>query len=165
MSETRYRPKGTESGFEAAIEQRIGRGAKRFGYLVAAAINGAMLWIAHRLLDWEWPGFLTPEFDDVLPIVTVSFVVSIVANLVYAWNDRWPIKPIGELATSVIGFVVALRIWQVFPFEFGGDDWSGLIRLILVVAMVGTSIGSVVQLVNLTEGPPSNDRSTPRSGR
>lgn len=155
MAETRYRPEGIEHTIEEALERRITSSAKRFGYLVAAVINGVMLWIAHQLLDWEWPGFLTPDFDDVLPIITVSFVVSIVANLVYVWNDSWPIKPMGELASSVIGFLAALRIWQVFPVEFSGDDWSWLVRWVLIAAMIGTAIGSIVQLVNLAKGPPT----------
>lgn len=160
MSELRERPSDVEHAIEAAIEQRIERGAKRFGYLLAAVINGVMLWIAHQLLNWEWPGFLTPEFDDVLPIITVSFVASIVTNLAYARNDRWPIKPLGELTTSVVGFVTALRIWQVFPFEFDGDDWSWLARLVLMVAMIGSAMGAIVQLVNLTKGTPAADSSS-----
>lgn len=154
MSETRNRASDTEPALAESIERSVRRGAKSFGYLLAAAINGVMLWIAHQLLDWEWPGFLTPEFDDVLPLITVSFVASIVANLVYAWRDAWPIKALGELVTTVIGFVVALRMWQVFPFEFTGDDWSWLVRFVLIVAMIGTILGVITQLVNLAKGPP-----------
>ncbi len=140
---------------EEAIEEGIRRAAPRLGYLVAAALNGEFLWVAHQLLDWEWPGFLTAEFDDLLPIVTVSFILSIVANLVYVFDDGWPIKPVGELVTTVIGFVVALRTWQVFPFEFTGNDWSWLARVVLIVAMVGTVIGSIAALVTLVRGESS----------
>ena len=152
MHEARSSTKETERAIEATIERRITSGARRFGYLLAALINAVMLWIAHQLLDWEWPGFLTPDFDDVLPIISASFVVSIVANLVYAWSDRWPIKPAGELITSAVGFVAALAIWRVFPFEFSGDDWSWLVRIVLIVAMVGSMIGAIVQLANLVRG-------------
>jgi hypothetical protein len=154
MSGTGYRSVDAEQAIEDAIEQRIKLGARRFGYLVAAAINGVMLWIAHHLLDWEWPGFLTPAFDDVLPIITVSFVASIVANLMYAWTDRWPVRPLGELVTTVLGFATAVRIWRVFPFEFSGGDWTPLIRFVLVIVMIGTTLGVIGQLVNLIKGPP-----------
>ncbi|MFW2381299.1 MAG: hypothetical protein ACN4GZ_06025 [Acidimicrobiales bacterium] len=153
MPQTQNRPEEIEYTIEAAIEQHIVSGAKRLGYLLAAALNGVMLWIASQLLDWGWPGFLTPEFDDVLPVITVSFVMSIIANLMYAWNDSWPIKPIGELVTSVVGFVAAQRIWEVFPFEFSGNDWSWLVRLVLAAAMAGTAIGAFAQLVSLAKGP------------
>lgn len=156
MPQTQYRPEEIEYTIEATIEHHVVNGAKRLGYLLAAVLNGVMLWIASQLLDWGWPGFLTPEFDDVLPVITVSFVMSIIANLVYAWNDSWPIKPIGELVTSVVGFVAAQRIWEVFPFDFSGNDWSWLVRLVLVAAMAGTAIGAFAQLVSLAGGRRSS---------
>lgn len=148
---------------EEVVEKRIEGASSRFGYLVGAAVNTVMLWVAHNLLDWDWPGFLTSEFDDVLPLITFSFVVSIVANLVYVLNDGWPVKPTGELTTAAIGFVVALRIWQVFPFEFTERDWSWLVRSVLVVAMVGSALGAVAALVKLARGAPRTGSALPRS--
>jgi hypothetical protein len=133
-------------------EDAVQSGSKRLGFVIAAATNAVMLWISHQLLDWEWPGFLTSDFEDLLPIVTVSFGVGIVVNLVYAWNVGRPVKPLGELTNAIIGFAVALRTWQIFPFEFTGTDWSWLVRTILVVAMVGTIVGAVAQLANLAKG-------------
>jgi len=143
---------------EEALTRRVTRGAKRFGYLVAAVLNGVMLWLAHQLLDWEWPRFLTLEFNDLLPLLTFSFVVSIVANVLYAWSDTWPIKPIGEMTTAAISFVVALRTLRVFPFDFSGyeADWSWLARTIIVVAVVGSTIGFLVHLAKLVAGPPTS---------
>lgn len=64
-----------------------------------------------------------------------------------------PLKPFGELATSIIGFVAALRIWQVFPFEFTGDDWTWLVRLVLAITMGGTVSGAISNLAKLVGGP------------
>ena len=159
MPQIRDRSERDGDTIEAAVDARIRRGAKRLGYFGASAANGVMLWVAHQLLDWEWPGFLTAEYEDVLPIITVSFVAGIVANAVYAWKDAWPVKPAVELATTVIGFAVTLRLWQVFPFEFTGDDWSWLVRLALVLAFIGTTLGAVAQFVNLVKGGlPQSDR-------
>jgi hypothetical protein len=126
-------------------------GARRVGYLVAAAINAGLLWIAHQLLDWEWPGFLTPAYDDVLPWITASLVVSVVANLWYAWDDRTWRKPLGELVTSAVGVIVSARMWQVFPFDFAGydHDWSWAARTTIVVGIVATSIGVVASVAKL----------------
>ena len=133
----------------AAIE--VGR---RIGSLVAAALNGVMLWVTHQLLDWEWPSFLTAEFDDLLPWVTASFVVSIVVDVLYVVDDRVRVKASGDLLTAAVGLVVAVRTWQVFPFDFSSwaRDWSWAIRVALVVGMVATSIGVVVALVRLLSG-------------
>ena len=65
-------------------QRRVATPARRFGYLVAAAMNGVMLWVAHRLLDWGWPGFLTDGFALVLGLVTASLIAGIVVNLALA---------------------------------------------------------------------------------
>jgi hypothetical protein len=147
---------------EAVIVARVERGARRFGYLLAGAVNAVLLWITHQLLDWGWPGFLTREFEDLLPWITVSFVVSIVVNAVYAWRDAHPVKPIGEMITAAVGFAVAVRTYQVFPFDFSGydTDWSWLARLVLVLAMIGMVIGFVTHTGKLARGP-AGERSSP----
>jgi hypothetical protein len=40
---------------------------------------------------------------------------------------------------------VLVRVWQVFPFDFGGSsvDWPMIVRTALVFAIVGTVIGVV----------------------
>lgn len=126
-------------------------GAKRFGYVVAAACNAVLLWIVHQLLDWGWPGFLTDDFDRVLPYVTVSLAVSTIVNVWFAVDDRAWRKPLGELASAVAGLVSAWRTWVVFPFEFTGTDWSWLVRAVLVVGIVATAIGIVVHTARLVE--------------
>lgn len=128
---------------------------RRFGYLVGAIVNGAFLWVAHQLLDWEWPRFLTSEFEELLPLITVSFVASIVVNLLWFVADpRW-LKALGNMVTAGIGFFVALRTYQVFPFDFStyAVDWTGLTRFVLLVAMAGTVIGFVVESVKLLAAP------------
>lgn len=126
------------------LTRRIEGGARRFGYVMAAACNAVLLWLVHQLLDWGWPGFLTEEFDRVLPWVTVSLVVSMVANLWFAVDDRTWRKPLGELVSAVAALASAWRTWVVFPFEFTGTDWSWLVRTVLVVGIVGMAIGIVV---------------------
>ncbi len=129
-------------------------GARRVGYGVAALINLVLVWVTHQLLDWEWPGFLTPDFDRVLPIVTASLLVSVAANAWFSWSDSGWRKPAGDLATSAIGFVAAVRVWQVFPFDFTGyeHDWSWLVRGVLILAVAGTAIGTAAAVVKLSSG-------------
>ncbi len=158
MTRTTFHSDDIEREIEHAIEERLEQHGDRFGYVIAAAINGALLWIVHQLLDWEWPGFLTPDFEDLLPILTMSFVAGIAVNVVYVVSDHWPIKPLGELTTSAIGFAVTLRTWQIFPFDFNGTDWSWLARLVLALGMIGTSIAVIVQLVALVNPPSRGSR-------
>jgi hypothetical protein len=139
---------------EAEMGDRVAAGARRIGYVVAALVNVLVLWLVHRFLDWGWPGFLTEEWDDVLSVLSVSIGASIVANLVFAWRSDHPIKPLGDLVTTVLGLIATIRVLRVFPFEFTGTDWSWAVRTILIVAIVGMSIAVVALLGRLFTGPP-----------
>ena len=55
--------------------------SRRFGYLVSIAVNAAMVYVVHHLLEWGWPRFLTEAFEELLPVITLSFVAGIVVNL------------------------------------------------------------------------------------
>ncbi len=125
--------------------------SRRFGYLVAIVANAVMLYLAHHLLAWGWPRFLTDDFEQLLPIVTVSFVAGMVANAAFICFDAAWFKSLANIVTSAISFVVALRTFQVFPFDFSGydHDWSWLVRLVLVVGMVGAAISVVVETVRV----------------
>jgi hypothetical protein len=57
-------------------------------------------------------------------------------------------------------------VWQVFPFDFGGSsfNWGLLIRVVLVVVIVGSIIGIVVQVVTLSRTAVTGGASTRRHG-
>ena len=135
--------------------------AERFGYLVAIGVNAVMLWMAHQLLGWQWPSFLTVEFERVLGLLTASFVVSMVVNAAFLAHNRGRFRALCDLITAAFGLAVGARMWVVFPFDFTGyaRDWSWLARLALIVGIVGTAIAVVVNLVKLVRGPAASDYS------
>jgi hypothetical protein len=128
--------------------------ARRFGYLVAIAANAIILWVVHQLLVWEWPGFLTGEFEQVLPRVSASLIASMLVNAGFVLCDRGRCKPLGDLVTTAFGLAVSVRMLAVFPFGFAGysTDWSWAFRAVLVVGIAGTAIAVLVNLVKLVRG-------------
>jgi hypothetical protein len=134
-----------------ASTTRTSPAARRFGYLVAIVVNGIMIWVAHRLLDWQWPGFLTDDFDAVLWLVSASFVTGMVVNACFLLYDRGRFRAFGDLVTGAFGLAVTLRIWDVFPFDFSdyGNDWSWLFRAVLALGVLGTSIAILVNVAKL----------------
>ena len=130
---------------------RISRQARQFGYLVAVAINAVMLYVANRLLEWEWPAFLTQDFDQVLPIVQASLIAGVVINLAYVWFDAPWFKSVGQIVISAIGLAVAVRMFTVFPFDFSRYDfaWDTVARAVIVVAMIGSALAIVVETLKL----------------
>jgi hypothetical protein len=125
--------------------------ARRFGYVLAIAINEVGWLVINVWPGWQELSFLTNETRDVLWLVNFSLAVSVAVNLVYAIHDPPWLKSLGDLVTTSIGLVVLVRVWQVFPFDFSNysTNWAGIARVILVISFVGSCIGILVQLVTL----------------
>jgi len=92
--------------------------------------------------------FLTSDTGQVLWLVNLSLAAGIAANAVYlAYDPPW-VRSLGDLATTGIGLATAIRLWQVFPFALS-SGWSIAVRVLLVVAIAGSCIALVVQIVSL----------------
>lgn len=118
----------------------------KVGYLVAIGLQGFFLWVAHQLLEWGWPSFLTADFDQVLPWVTASLVASIVVNVCFLVKDDGWFRALGDAVTAGFGLASAIVTWQVFPFDFSAwsTDWTWLVRLVVAVGIVGSAIALLV---------------------
>jgi hypothetical protein len=124
--------------------------ARRVGYVIAIAINAALLFVVNIEPGWQVLPFLTDSTTEVLGLVNLSFAAGLVVNAAYFVHDAAWLKSLGDLITAGVGLAVAIRMWQVFPFEFHGSfDWALLVRILLVLTMVGTSIAIVVQVISL----------------
>lgn len=136
---TSYRPPGAQAP------------ARKVGYLVAVVVNVVLLIVLDVRPGWHELAFLTGRFTDVSRLVNVSLVVSAAVNAVYLWFDPAWFKSLAQVGVSVIGLVVALRTLQVFPFDFTAYafNWAVLVRVLLVVGVVGSVIGIVVELTRL----------------
>ena len=126
--------------------------ARRPGYIAAAAVNAAMLWVANSLLDWGWPPFLTSDFDDLLPWVDASMAAAIAVNLLWTLTDPPWFRHFGQIGLNLISLGVGIRSWQIFPFDFTGywGGWETVARLVIAVAVVGLTIDTVTRIVALT---------------
>ena len=130
---------------------RPSRAQRRFGYLVSIAVESVMLWGAHRILDWGWFSFLTDEWTRVLPVLTASFVVGIVANVLFLFYDGVWLKASLEAVEGAFGIAVSLQVWRVFPFDFTGYafPWETVVRVLLVLSIVGSAIAILVSIGRL----------------
>lgn len=144
-----------ESPARRPLTSRPRPGARRAGYIVAAVVNAVMLYLVNRWPGWEAVPFLTDATVLVLGIVNASFVVGIVANLVYLVADPPRLRALGDLVTTGVGIAAIVRVWQVFPFDLGGTPWEVVVRVLLVVAMLGSGVAIIVALVRLVRGQPN----------
>jgi hypothetical protein len=124
--------------------------ARRLGYVVGGLVNGALLYLVNVWPGWESLSFLTDETASVVGLVSISLMVGIVVNLVYLAADPPWLKALGDLVTTGVGFLVLLRLYQVFPFDFGVyEQLDTVARVVLVLLLAGTAIGVVADLVRL----------------
>ena len=145
------------------VARRPSAAARRVGYLVGIAFSAALLFVLNAQPGWQGLPFLTGDTSQVIGLVNLSLAVSLSVNVVYLFYDPPWLKSLGDLATAGIGLVVAVRIWQVFPFNFDGSSawWSTAVRVLLVLVIVGSAIAIVVQAVSLARQATHH---TPRGG-
>jgi hypothetical protein len=128
--------------------RRPSAGVRRAGYCVAIAFGVAFLVVVNGWPGWQAMPFLTSEADQVLWLVNFSAAAGIAANVVYlAYDPPW-LKSLGDMVTTGIGLAAAIRVWQVFPFDLS-SGWSTAVRVLLVIAIAGSCIALVVQIVTL----------------
>ena len=127
---------------------------RRFGYLVAVAVNAGLLYVVNNILDWDVAPFLTDDFERVAPIVGVTLSVGILINLIYLFFDAKWIKALTQIGLAGISIAATIRLYQVFPFDFSAYEfpWGAITRTILILGIVGASISIIVETVKLARG-------------
>jgi hypothetical protein len=109
----------------------------------AALFNALFLWLLHVWPGWDAVPFLTPAFGDVVWVVSLPLWVGVGSNLLYLIRDpRW-LTALGGLASTAVGLIGAIVLWRVFPFDLG-DAWTVVFRIGLVLGIVGSAIGVLV---------------------
>lgn len=131
-----------------AARQRRRPAARRAGYLVAAVVDVVVLVLLLGSPGWEAVPVLTADTTLVLGWVTASLVVGAAVGLLRVVADPPWFVALGDVVTGGVGVVATLRVWQVFPFDLAAG-WETLARVLLLVALVGGAVGTVVALVRL----------------
>ncbi|MGA7689481.1 MAG: hypothetical protein WCA29_09675 [Jiangellales bacterium] len=123
--------------------------SRRLGYLIAVLVNLGLAYLVNVWPGWQEVPWLTAETRDVLGLVNLSLLAGAVVNLAYIAYDHPWFKALGELVTTGISLAVVVQLYSVFPFDFSAYafDWSLVARMVLVVAILGTGIGTLASLV------------------
>jgi hypothetical protein len=131
------------------IPTREPTAARRVRYAIAAAVNAVLLYLINGWPGWDVVPFLT-DADRVLPWIDASLVVGVAANLIYLLRPTSRVVAAGGVVTTGLGLVVLIRLWQVFPFDFGSSSgWTMPVRAVLMLAIIGSGFAVPVQIVSL----------------
>lgn len=122
------------------------RGTRQFGYLFGIGVGFAMLYVANRLLEWGWFGWLTEDFERVLPVVNLSIWAGIIANTLYLIHDGEWFKLLTQIPQLIITGFAGLRMLDVFPFDFSAyaSAWDTVARWAIILPLVGMGIALIV---------------------
>jgi hypothetical protein len=120
---------------------------RRGGYVVGALVNGLMLYLINVRPGWDAVPFLTPDTVRVLDWVNASIIAGLVTNLLFVGYDapRW--RALGGMVTTAVGMAALVRLLQIHPFDLD-QPWTTVVRALLIVGIVGSAIGFVVNLVS-----------------
>lgn len=134
-----------------ATDTTFQRTGSTLGSVIAVVINGFLLFVVNNLTSWDVASFITDEFSQVVPWINASLLASLLANLLFIFNDRPALKSVVQVLVNAIGIAASVAIWRVFPFDFDGYafDWAILIRIFLIVAIVAQGIAIVAEVAKL----------------
>lgn len=150
-------PRPSSSAWATA---RPGPPSRRVGYAVAIVVNVVFFLLVNVWPTWRVVPFLTEATRELIVLVNLSLIAGVVVNILNLVLDLAWVRAVGEIVTSVIALIVVVRFWIVFPFDFpaSGFDWVLVTRVLLGLAMAGTIISVIVQvvvLVRLALGRPT----------
>lgn len=130
------------------------KGPDRSSYIAAIIVNAALIYLVSNLMEWDLLPFLTNGFIDVRGWIIISLIVAIAFNVLFlAFDPAW-FRSIGRIAMSGFSLAVSIILYQKFPFDFTpyDFDWSLIVQVLIILAIGGTAVAILAELVKLARG-------------
>lgn len=119
-------------------------------------INIALIWIVNNILNWQVPA-LTLDFDKVSWFFELSFIASIFANLIFiVWRSK-AIQSLLSVITNLFSIYALFMFNLVFPLNFANSTNDMVARVVIYIALLGTVIGAIVELVKFAINLAKNE--------
>ncbi len=132
--------------------KRAPRPARTFGYAVALVVNIVIWYIVHNLDTLHLSFILVDEFGRVLPAFEMALGATIVANACFIAFDPPFLRHGIQVLLNLLSLNVLWAVYRVVPYDFGSDVLNSVLRATLLLAVMGVSVATVVQLVQLVFG-------------
>lgn len=126
-------------------------GGRRVGYIVAIIFNIIALYVFNNLMNWGVP-FLTSRYSGVLWAIDLSLGASIIANVLFLVFDYPWMRHLGQLILIPLSTLALFIIWAIFPFTFSAESWAFWVKVSLIIIMVFSAIGFIVEFFKLILG-------------
>jgi len=102
----------------------------------------------------EWFGWITDSFIAVLPLFYISFAAIIITNLIFLLSPGRRFVAFGKLVLNIFSIIVMIALYYIYPFDFSAyaNYWEMVTRIVILVAIFGTAVGTIVEFINLLTG-------------
>lgn len=127
--------------------------SKKSEYVAAIIFNLIFWYIVNNLLNWH-VYFITNAFNDVLWIINFTIIVSIVGNLLLLIYSPERLRHLVKIIINVVSFIATYLVWKVFPFNFYNSFYDWCFSILLILAMIGIIIATIVEFYLLVTGKP-----------
>ena len=122
-------------------------------YFVAIIFNLIFLYIVNNLLNWHIY-FVTNAFNEVLWIINLSITVAIIGNVLLLLYSPERLRHSVKIILNIISFIAVYIVWKVFPFNFYNSFYNWGFNILLILAMIGITIATIVEIYLLVTGKP-----------
>lgn len=141
-------PAAQNSRSSAAQRRLAGR---RLASGLAASTSLVLLVLVGVAPGWRALPFLTVDTDRVIPLVTLSLVVTVLVGALQAVADAQWLRAAGGFVASTVAVMMLSRLWDVFPFAFDDPavDWAAITRGAIGLCVAGCVLSMIVQTVVL----------------
>ena len=126
-------------------------GHRRAGYLASIIVNIILIFVFNNLENWGVP-FLTSRYSGVLWALDFSLGATIIVNILNLIFDAAWLRHLGQLILIPIAMFATYMILVIFPFTFADESWAFWVKVALIIAIAGSGIGFIVELVKLILG-------------
>ena len=123
-------------------------------YIFSIVINGALLFAAHRLPDWQFskPWLLEDAYRSMLWTLDLSFITQITGNFMLIFYRPKYMRRLVSLMFNTVSIVFLSNFINIFPvdvYPYGGVPVNLIIRIAAIAGLVGTGIAAAVNLIRL----------------
>jgi hypothetical protein len=122
-------------------------------YIAAIIFNLIFLYVVNNLLNWHIY-FITNAFNEVLWIINLSIMASIIGNALLLLYSPERLRHMVKIIINIISFIAVYIVYKVFPFNFYNSFYNWGFNILLILAMIGIAIATIVEIYLLVTGKP-----------
>ncbi len=120
-------------------------------YIGAIIVNIILLYIFNNLLNWHIY-FVNSAFNEVLWIINLAIIVAIIGNfLMLVYRPEW-FRHVTKIVLNIVAFAAVYLVYIVFPFNFNNSFFNWGLSILLILAMIGIIIATIVEIYLLITG-------------